>query len=200
MFLIAGTFYWLGKGRLRLLYGTMIILLVIFGFVGYWIYVAKMPIDSIQINMAINYVWSGYSSTWAGNISSISLNLTFRNPTHQDSPAFRVENYDFHINDKKLRTYDIFSEAGSGGREDIRWLNNQPITVKAQQTATLVIAITISQFTKIEENDLEALWASLTQRNFTLTLTGNLCARPFSDESRLVLVAKPFTVSYSYSS
>lgn len=196
MFLMAGAFYWLGKGRLRLLYGTMIIVLVIFGLVGYWIYAAKMPMDSIQINVAINYVWSGYSVTWNGNISSISINLTSHNPTCQDSPAFRVENYDFHVNDKRLYegTYDVFSEAGSGRREDIRWLNNHPTTLKAKQTSILVIVITISNFTQIEGNDLETLWTSLTQRNFTLTLTGNLCAR-FFDESRLVLVASPFTAS-----
>ncbi|MDH5391429.1 MAG: hypothetical protein OEX10_09790, partial [Candidatus Bathyarchaeota archaeon] len=60
-------------------------------------------------------------------------------------------------------------------------------------------------YTEIEGNDTESLWASLVQGNFKVTLTGVLVARTdFGNEdrspSKLIMVARPLTLSCTYQS
>jgi hypothetical protein len=205
LFAMAATFYSFGKGMMRSCYIGMTALIIIFSFSGYWAYSIKLPVDSVQVSMTIDYFWCGYDDHFKDNVSSIFLNLTLKNPTCQDTPTLRIENYNFFINSKKLRlsTYDSSSTGGYAG---IRYIH-PTLTIKANQTLTYseIHIILKKNYTEIEGNDKESVWAAFIQGNFNVTLTGVLVGRTdFGNietdhpPSKLILVAKPLTLSCTY--
>lgn len=203
LFVMAATFYSFGKGMKRLCYLGMIALITIGSFSAYWAYSIKLPVDSLQVNMLIDYFWYGYDDFYEDNVSSIFFSLTFTNPTGQDTPPLRIEDYNFFINGKKLLTF--ISHSG-GWNRGIRYITS-PLTIKAHQTSTYseIHIILGENYTKIEGNDTESLWASLMQGNFKVTLTGILVERnDFGNEDRspstLIIVARPLTLSCTYQS
>jgi len=207
LFMIAVAFYSFGKGIMWLCYVGMIALITVFSFTGYWAYTIKLPVDSLQVNIIIDYFWYGYDDFFKDNVASIFLNLTFKNPTHQDTQTLRIENYDFYINGKKLKlsTYNSFPTGGYAGIRYITWA----LSIKANQTLTYsgIHILLEKNYTKIAGNDKESVWTALIQGNFNVTLTGVLVARTdFGDTeigrppSILNTVTRSLTLTCTYSS
>jgi len=86
LFVIATIFYSFGKGIKWLCYLGMIALITIGSFSAYWAYSIKSPVDSLQTNMIVTYHSYEYDDFFGGNMSIMSFNLSFTNPTGQDTP------------------------------------------------------------------------------------------------------------------
>jgi len=194
MFILALTIYSFFNKRKLLLYGNMFLLLVILGFTGFWIYDAKLPMDSLEIGICNVHFWTGYDSLyeiWGGNVSRIDFNLTIHNPTTRDTLSLRWESEaDFYIEGKKLErhTYDL--------------PNYWPGVIKAGGTKNMDLHVTvIYNYTRIEGDTLENVWMALMRKSFTFTLSGILIStRYYGPEYNdyIVWASKPFSISYTY--
>ncbi len=201
MFLvIAAVFCSFGKGTIRRCYGGIIVLVVISGLSAYWAYSVKLPMDSLQVDIRFKSIAFYNPSVFQPeNHSLISFNWTFHNPTGQDTAAFSIEDFDFFVNGKKiLQPYSAFPSGSNYGR---RYLFS-PFTIKAHQTLTDVYShISIYRnSTKIEGDDTESIWKSLTQGDFNITLRGILVSRTnfgIIEPSPVIIVARPLSISCS---
>ena len=202
LFLMALVFYIVGSKRTILRYATLIIL-ILFCLVGFSAYSARFSIYSLQMGLEVTRWDYHYDSFFEDNVVLVQFNLTFKNPTGQDTPSFRIENYDFYINGKKLKiwTYGgIPAESMTG----IRYFPDQPIAVKAHETFnyTKLELFCMQKTLKVEEGDVQEVWTALTQGNFSVTLTGTLVARSSSDYkqplSSIIVAARPFEITCTY--
>lgn len=202
LFLIALVFYIVESKRVILRYATLIILIV-FCLAGFSAYSARFSIYSLQMNLEVTGRDYHYDSFFEDNVVLVRFNLTFKNPTGQDTPSFRIENYDFYINGKKLkiRTYGGIPEDITTG---IRYFPTQPLAVKAHETFnyTGLTLFAMQRVLKVEEGNIDEVWTALTQGNFNVTLTGMLVARASDDYkqslSAIITVARPFEITCTY--
>jgi len=212
MFIFALTVYSVVHRRKLLLYGSLSLLLVIVGFTGFMTYSEKIPMDNIRVEMSIYNYYFGYGSVLEGNISKIFFSLILHNTLMRDTPAFRVEYYDFYIEGKKLQldTYSVFP----GGRIlwwtgfETRWIGPHSITLGPNQTTTLEVDVTlILGYTKVEGGTVEDIWASLSNKNFSFSVDGILVSRAYYGPEydnynvawNIVWASTPFSVVYRYS-
>lgn len=210
MFNIALALYVFVTKRRKTFYVTTLILLIIFGFTGWWFYDFKSPMDSIECDIAIRSFWIGTTHLYdtEENASYMSFYLTFKNPINRDTPIFLIEPWYIAINNKKLVSgYYLSCWNGSHLWCDFRWFY-EPTTLKPQENITLLIEnqIYYNQM-EVEGASREEVWASLMQRNFTLSIVGILTVRPLFSESmdsyptvqhKSTWAAKPFIVSQKY--
>lgn len=196
MFILALTVYSYVNKRRLLLYGNVTLLAVIVGFSGFWVYDAKLPMDSIEMNITNVRFWIGEDPHWVdgkpANTSSIFFNVTLYNPTNRDVPAFHSENHAMQINGKPIGSADIF---GFG-----IWLQSP---LKAHSTISTEMYVIFEQ--RHTEPDI---WALLLTKNFTFTIAGVLVTRHYYAPGSLdeyerrqysfVWAAKPYSVSYTY--
>jgi len=198
MFILALTIYSFVTKRKLTLYGSVSILLLIIGFTGFWIYNAKIPMDSIQMNITNVRFWIGEEPHWISgnpaNVSSIYFNVTLYNPSSQDIPAFHTENPAMRINDKFIDMYDVEIW-------DVEIRLYEPL--KAYSMIRINMRVRFNQ--KFIDPDV---WASLLNKNFTFTISGVLIVRYYyapSDISEydrrlysIVWASKPYSLSYTY--
>ncbi len=202
LFLIALVFYIVGSKRVILRYATLIVLIV-FCLVGFSAYSVRFSIYSLQMSLEVTERDYHYDSFFEDNVVLVRFNLTFKNPTSLDTPSFRIENWDFYINGKKLKimTYGgIPVEIPTG----LRYFPDQSIAVKAHETFnyTQLELFCMQKTLKVEEGDVQEVWTALTQGNFSVTLTGMLVARASGDYkqslSAIITAARPFEITCNY--
>lgn len=195
LFALALTVHSLVNKRKLLLYGNVFLLIVILGFSVYWVYCAKVPMDSIEINMSNVRFFPQYDHWYADlgkNASRISFDLVVNNPNVQNTwYLWWQRGPDFYIEGKKLEwhTYDIlYSDVG---------------VVKARGTRDMNLYVdVIYNLTEVEGGALDSVWMALMSENFTFTMGGILASRsyygPTSTDYYVVWASKPFSVSYTY--
>lgn len=203
MFIVATVIYSFVKNRKILFYATLLLSLIIGGFTGFWIYDAKLPMDSLEIGVSNVRFWTGYDKyeIWeGGNVSHILFNLTIHNPTARDTSALRWEREaDFYIEGKRLEKHTY----------EVHGFYADPRIIKANTTFTIDVRVTVIYgYTRIRGDSLENVWASLMTKNFTFNIRGILVTRYYYAPSHLpeyerrqysiVWASKPFTISYTY--
>lgn len=199
MFIIALTIYSFVKKRKLLLYGNVALLLVIVGFTGFWVYDAKLPMDSIEMRITNVRFWIGEDPHWIdgkpANLSSIFFDVTLYNPTSRDVPAFHSENYALRINDR-LISYPNYEMM------DVDVEIHEPLRAYSTQNVTWMEVV-------VEKNHTDPdVWSSLFNKSFTFTISGVLVARYYYAPSSLdeyarreysiVWASRPYSVSYTY--
>lgn len=200
MFIIALTVYWYSiKSDLVVL--GILFLLIIAVFSGIWAYNTKLPMDNITVDMTIDKYYFGEHFPGEGNISKIFLNLTLHNPMMRNTPTFRIDDYDFFVEGRKLRlgTYGVFP--GGGGTR--RWLSPEHISLGPNETVTIDAEITLYvNDTKVERDTIGSVWPSLSRGDFTLRMDAVLVSRsyygPEYTEYFFVMGWEPFSTSSVY--
>jgi len=198
MFILALTVYAFINKRKRLLYGNVALLLLIVGFTGFWVYDAKIPIDSIEMNITNVSFWIGEDPHWIegpANTSSIFFNVTLHNPTDRDIPAFHSENHAMQINDKSIGLVDIL---------DIDIQLQTPLKAHSMITWPEMWVVFEQKYADPD------VWAALLSKNFTFTITGVLVMRYYwggtpssvpEYERRQysgIWASKPYSLSYTF--
>ncbi len=212
MFILALTVYSFVKKRKLLLYGNMLLLLAIIGLTGLWIYEIKLPMESINVDISISNYYFGYSdASHIKNISKIFFNVVLHNSLMRDTPTFRVEYFDFHVNGKKLQlgTYDLFSGSRISWWTgfETRWIGPNSITLGPNQTKTLESDVTlIFDYTKVEGGTIEDIWTPLSNKNFTFRMDGILVSRAYYGPEydhynfvwNILWASTPFSIAQRY--
>lgn len=187
-------------------YATIVMLLIIFGYTGFWAYNYKMPLSSLETSIQIYYYYIGPSQIGSrGNVSVIWFNLTIRNPTDIDTPSFMMENPAFYINNVKLNENSGYWSYQFSIDEHYGYYNPHTI-IEAHQTLTISdLHIFIFQNEmQVEEGNPKDVWEYLVSKNFTLSLSGTFTSRPnftIGDTSPLslwVLAESPFLASQRF--
>jgi hypothetical protein len=191
---------WHRKRRITL-YGTILILLAILGFTGWWFYVFKMPMDSLDVSLTIKSYWIGIGEVYEENRSSISFQPNIKNPASHDTPLFIIEPTSVSINDKELVSgYNLDCWNGTHQVGSFKWYY-KPLILKANQNISLLLYCKISfDHVEVVGATSEEIWNAM-QESFTFSMYGILTARPYTDKvptphvDQSVWAAKPFTVS-----
>jgi hypothetical protein len=155
----------------------------------------------LEITMAKEYFWTGTTDLYSGhkeNASSITFNLTIRNPTNQWTPIFtgtiNRKDAPLMINGKKI-TAGWALEGGGYYSSEVHWFLN-PTILKPQENITCQMYC-IFYYDRLEAEGAtkDEIWFSLKGENFTLSVTGILTARPFIGEGPSVnnVVEQSFT-------
>jgi hypothetical protein len=207
LFALALAVYLFIKDYRKMFYGTIIVLLLIFGYTGFWAYNYKMPLSCLEVSMEIRQFNIGPSFSvppYPGNGSFIWFSLNVLNPTNVDTPPFNLENPAIYINNVKLengfsihfgRTFSIDSR-GYGYCDPL-------MVIKAHETLTIqdrYIAI-YQQRLQVDEDTPQNVWAYMVSRSFTLGMSGSFVSRPnfqlgdTSGQSLWVLAQSAFKVS-----
>lgn len=213
MFVLATSFYLLATKHRKALFATIVMLLALFAYTGFWTYNYKMPLSSLKVTLVPKSFYNGLGLSLYetfGNECCLSFCVLIQNPTDIDTPPFMIENIDFYLNNRKLENYD---RGNWGQRGDLggqgTWYFNTHTIIRSHQTLNISRSggtspcwISIySNYTQIEGDNLESIWESLIAKNFTLTFTGSFTSRPnfkigdYSRESMVILATAKFTAS-----
>lgn len=213
MFTIALSFQAYIKGQHRKLQRTLIpILLIIIGFSAWWFYTFKLPMHNLEITMTKEYFWIGSTDMYGHeeNTSSITFNLTIKNPTSQWTPLFtgtiNSRGTPLMINGRKL-TEGAFISGGGYSSSGIFWFL-MPTVLKPQENVTFQMHCRFF-YDRLEAEGAskDEIWLSLKEENFTLSVTGILTAQPFigdfPDANNMVersftWSARPFTTTLEF--
>lgn len=176
--------------------GTILVLLIIFGFTGWWFYSFKIPMDSISASMTMGYYWIGVETLISdgGNMSVLYFNLTLKNLAAVATPLFTVDLTSIMVNNTKLVSgYDI------GMPYAFKWLYKT--TLQPGETITFPNRLLIfHDHVETIGATKEELWNTM-HGTFNFTINGIFTARPFTanvpypyvDQS--VWAAKAFAVT-----
>jgi hypothetical protein len=193
MFILALTVYSVVKNRKLLLYGNAALLIVIVVFTGFWVYEAKLPMDSIEMTLTVASFGTREDPYWPSgpaNVSSIYFDVTLYNPTSRDIPAFDSENTTIRI-DGKFTTPDV---------KVIYISSREPLKAYSKISNDERYVMFVQNYTNAD------VWASLLKKDFTFTISGILVVRyyyvprslPEYEGRSIVWVSKPYSLSYKY--
>jgi len=214
-FVFAVTLYSIVAKQRKVFCATIVILLIVFAYVGFWFYNYKMPLSNLSVTMVPTMVRNHPTDLYfRGNQCDLSFNLTIRNPTNVDTPPFMIQGVDFYIDDVKLklRTCSMWDwgQSGAGGINGY-WYYGTHIIIKANQAISIGydsfgFRISIySNGTEVEGSNFESIWEKLVAKNFTISMKGFFTSRPdfqkgdFSPGSMWILAMAPFTGSCRFS-
>lgn len=178
-----------GGGHRRQLAASVMILVTLAGYSGFWAYTMKMPISSLQV-VSIQPV---DVLKWFGPDYVRRFTLTFYNPIGTETYPFGLESLVFVINGTRLvpGTYDFYALG-------------EPYYVGAHQTSTNGSFIDLHiwpNYTKAEGGSIDTVLLALNS-TFSLTLSGLLVERgSWNNQSPFagwVVAASPFKVSCNY--
>lgn len=174
----------------------VLVLLLIFGFIGWWFYSFKIPIDSVSASMTMEYYWIGTdrASSNYGNMSVLYFNLTIKNLAAITTPLFTVDLTSIAVNNTKLvRGYDI------GMPYAFKWLYKT--TLQPGENVTFKERLIIyNDHVETIGATREELWITM-HGTFNFTINGIFTARPFTanipypNVDQSVWAAKAFTVT-----
>ncbi len=190
-----------GRGQQRQLKASVVVLVMLVVFGGFWAYTVKMPISSLQLGIQVRGVYQIISLE--ANSTNAVLNLSIHNPTDIDTPAFEMESFDIVVNGTRMvpGTYDCFPSNDYNG---MRYIFHGE-TVRAHQTnsySDLILSV-YWNWTEIEGGVLSTVLSALNQSRFSLTFSGLIVVRTSYITSPdsvpgLIVVAVPFKVSFTY--
>lgn len=196
LFALASVLYCFLTNHRNWLYVTIIILLILSGYTGFWAYSYKIPLSSLEVSIQIDrfrvfHIDPSSSSYHSGNASSWTFNLTIQNPTNLDTPPFNFEDSRVYIDNLKLNDgYTINWEVfGYGVGRDGQGYYYPQIVIKAHESLTIngPWIIIYEDSIQVEGDNHQDVWAHLVGRNFVFGMSGNFNSRPnfkIGDDSR----------------
>jgi len=201
LFAISVALYTYATKHRKVFYGTMLILLAVFGFTGLWFYDYELPMNSLDFSMTKKSFWTGTeTAVTEGNMSSIFFYLTIKNPSGRETPAFIIEPRHIAIDNKRLTSgYSVYSWNGTSSWAGLRWFYH-PTSLKPHENITLLLMCWIYyKWLEVEGATQEEIYSSIAQGNFTFSMRGSLTVKPyFGHKSTSTWAARSFIVSQQF--
>ncbi len=212
LFALAAVIYYFLTDHRIMLYVTIIVLLIISGYTGFWAYSYKMPLSSLEVSIQTDQFRVFHVDPWvstyhSGNASSWRFSLTIQNPTNVDTPPFNFEDACVYIDNMKLNGgYTINWESGYAAGSARGYYHPQ-IVIKAHESLKIngPWIIIYEDSIQVEGGDPQDAWAHLVSSNFTFGLSGRFNSRPnfkIGDDSRQslwILAQSSFMASKEFS-
>lgn len=197
---------WFSKHR-QVLYGTIAIFLMVVGFMGWWFFEFKMPMNSLTTSMTMDSFWIGNTkilSEMPENVSSITFHLNIENSTDRATPLFIIQPVSVSIDGIELVDgFSLDCLNGTAQSYGLKWFNDPTILKPNSQMSLRMRLMIFFDYLATRGGTPQDVWDRM-HGAFTFTMNGILTARPFfnepstTDTERSTFAAKQFTLSQRY--